>query len=87
MINYEEMLFNIFITTKSEQEKYAKILKLIKEVERISEKTTDIFHYNQYVELSNSINNAGHEERRSDDISKLFKFRVDIGNKYPEDNY
>ena len=86
MKNYERKLFKIFTEEKEELIKYKKIMELLTETKHEAEKETDIKHYNNYVELSSSINNAGHEERRSDDISKLAKFKDEISDRYPEDN-
>jgi len=79
---WEKALFRIFINEREELQKYEQIKGLVKQIIFETEKEKDIKHYDNYVKLMNSINNAGHEERRSNDISFISKLMSGIDLKY-----
>jgi hypothetical protein len=64
----QKELFDIFQNEKSNFEKHNKLITFIQKVEFNAKGEENIKFYEILVRLSNSINNAGHEERRSKDI-------------------
>ena len=75
---YTKQLFDIMMNKKDDYELSIELEKFIEEVivDCVCEQKTEMYLF--LSELSNSINNAGHEERRSGDIDKLNKKRQGI---------
>lgn len=83
LLNYKKNIFNLFLkhsndlfTLQEEVLKY--ILKLEYEIKGIE----NAYFYDILSKLSNSINNAGHEERRSKDISFLLETQDKISSEF-----
>ncbi len=80
-MNIEKELFDIL----QENDRYALYNKLIEYVKKTIDEVLgreNAEFYEKFVKLSNSINNAGHENRRSADIEYLNKVMWEISDKY-----
>ena len=83
-MNTEKVLFEIFQNKRSDFELYERLKLFLKEVEHDVKGQENAKFYDVLVKLSNSINNAGHEERRSTDISYLLSERKKISDTYED---
>lgn len=83
-MNIQKELFEIFQNKRSDFELYEQLTLFIKKVEHNTKGIENARFYEVLVKLSNSINNAGHEERRSADISFLNSERSKISDKYED---
>lgn len=83
-MDIEKDLFNIFQKEKDSYELYKKVIGYIKSVIYESLGYENVKFYENFVKLSNSINNAGHEDRRSADIGYINNIITDISDKYDE---
>lgn len=69
----EEQVYNFLKTKRTDHQLYTALIELVKEEKNKTEKECNSNFYGILVKLENSINNAGHEERRSNDISYILK--------------
>ena len=83
-MNTQKELFEIFQNKRNDFELYEQLSLFIKKVEYNAQGLENAKFYESLVKLSNSINNAGHEERRSADISFLNSERSKICDNYEE---
>lgn len=77
---HQEKLFSIFTDRTNDFEKYEAIKEYINEIalDYICEQKA--LYYGLLTELTNSINNTGHEKRRSNDLSKINNAKLEIIN-------
>lgn len=68
-----KQLFVIFKNKKDDFELYEDLIKYVLMVIKNCQAKRDVYFYSVLSKLTNSINNAGHEERRSADISFISK--------------
>ena len=83
-MNTQKELFEIFQKKRNDFELYEQLTLFIKKVEYNAKGIENARFYDVLVQLSNSINNAGHEERRSTDISFLGSERSKISDTYED---
>jgi len=83
-MNIQKELFEIFQKKRNDFELYEQLTSFIEKVEHNIKGKENAKFYEVLVKLSNSINNAGHERRRSDDISFLSSERHKISSTYEE---
>jgi len=83
-MDIEKDLFDIFQTEKDNYELYKKVIGYVKSVIHESLGFENAKFYEKFVKLSNSINNAGHEDRRSADIEYINNTMWDISDEYEE---
>lgn len=83
-MNIQKELFDIFQNKKSDFDLYEQLRGFIEKVEHNAKGTENAKFYEVLVKLSNSINNAGYEERRSSDIALLSQESSKISSKYEE---
>lgn len=83
-MNTQKELFEIFQKKINDFELYEQLSLFIKKVEYNTKGLENAKFYEILVKLSNSINNAGHEERRSNDISFLSSEGSKIVNTYED---
>ena len=83
-MNTQKELFEIFQKKRNDFELYEQLTLFIKKVEHNAKGQENAKFYEVLVKLSNSINNAGHEERRSADISFLSSERSKISDTYED---
>lgn len=83
-MNTQKELFEIFQKKRNDFELYEQLTLFIKKVEYNTKGQENARFYEVLVKLSNSINNAGHEERRSADISFLSSERSKIADTYED---
>jgi hypothetical protein len=69
----EEKIYNFLKTKRTEHKLYIDLIEFVKEEKNKTEKECNSIFYNVLVKLENSINNAGHENRRSNDISYIWE--------------
>ena len=69
----EEMVYNFIKKKRTEHQLYLDITELIKSEKSKTEKEDNSKFYGILIKLENSINNAGHEDRRSNDISYIWE--------------
>ena len=84
MNNIRRELFKIFQNTKNQYDLYEDVIKYINSVIENTKGKENSEFYNVLRELSNSINNAGCESRRSQQISLINKSMNDISNNYED---
>lgn len=82
MNDIEKELFNIFQNEDDKYELYKLLVGYVKNAIHETLGYENAKFYESYVKLSNSINNAGHENRRSDDIEHINKMMCDISDEY-----
>lgn len=84
-MNIEEMIFTVSAKNKLTYEQHVVISEFTKEVITETESKVSAYYYGVLVKLADSINNAGYEKRRSNDIQfindELDKI-ADISEKY-----
>jgi hypothetical protein len=85
IINIKKELFNVFQTNKDKYDLYEETLKFIEKVVEDVKGNENTEFYEIIVKLSNSINNAGWEERHSQQIDLLRDTQRKIASKY--ENY
>jgi len=83
-MNTQKELFEIFQKKKNDFELYEQLSLFIKKVEHNTKGLENAKFYEVLVKLSNSINNAGHEERRNSDISFLNSEKSKITDNYED---
>ena len=83
-MNTQKELFEIFQKKRNDFELYEQLTLFIKKFEHNTKAQENAKFYQVLVKLSNSINNAGHEERRSDDICFLNSERRKISDTYDD---
>lgn len=81
-MDIEKDLFDIFQKEKDSYKLYLKIIEYVQNTIHESLGLENAKFYEKFVKLSNSINNAGHENRRSADIDYINKIQCDISDKY-----
>lgn len=77
-------LFDIFQNKRNDFELYEQLKIFITKIEHNTKGLENASFYKVLEKLSNSINNAGHERRRSDDISFLNTEMHKISSAYNE---
>lgn len=77
-------LFDLFRREQNFYNLHQDITFFIEEIEARAVGETHAKFYGVLAKLSNSINNAGHEERRSADISYIHQQQCEISSKYEE---
>ena len=84
-MNIEKMIFTVSVNNKLTHEQHIVISEFTKEVITETESKVSAYYYGVLVKLADSINNAGYEKRRSNDIQfindELDKI-ADISEKY-----
>lgn len=84
-MNIEKMIFTVSANNKLTYEQHIVISEFTKEVITETESKVSAYYYGVLVKLADSINNAGYEKRRSNDIQfindELDKI-ADISEKY-----
>ena len=71
--NVEETVYEFLKKKRTDHQLYLDVIKLIKdETSKVTKKNNSAF-YEVLERLETSINNAGHEKRRSNDISYLWE--------------
>jgi hypothetical protein len=83
-MNTQKELFEIFQKKGNDFELYEELSRFIKKVEHNAQGLENAYFYGVLVKLSNSINNAGHENRRSDDISFIHSEKGKISDDYED---
>jgi hypothetical protein len=83
-MNVKKELFEIFQNKRSDFELYERLKEFIENVENNARGIENAKFYETLVTLTNSINNAGHEERRSADINYINSKITNIINEYEE---
>jgi hypothetical protein len=83
-MNTQKELFEIFQKKRNDFELYEQLTLFIKKVEHNAKGIENARFYDVLNQLSSSINNAGHEERRSADISFLASERGKISDTYED---
>jgi len=83
-MDFEKNLFKLFAKNMDEYELYNAIVELNKKTTRVilGRKMSDM--YCKVVKVENSVNNAGCEERRGQQIDSLRKITSDICDEYEE---
>ena len=81
-MNTQKELFDIFQKKRNDFELYEQLSLFIKKVEHNTKGVENAKFYEVLVTLSNSINNAGHEDRRDGDISFLSSERSKISDSF-----
>ena len=84
-MNIKKELFNVFQVNKDKYDLYEDTLKFIEKVVEDVKGNENAEFYEILLKLSNSINNAGWEERHSQQISLLHDVKSKIADKY--ENY
>ena len=74
----EETVYNFLKKKRTEHQLYLDIINLVKEERLKEKKTNNSYFYGVLTKLLTSINNAGHEERRSNDISYMWDIRREL---------
>ena len=69
----EEKVYEFLKKKRTDHQLYLDIIEFIKEEKDITTKENNSGLYGVLSKLEGSINNAGHEERRSNDISYLWE--------------
>ena len=69
----EEKVYEFLKKKRTDHQLYLDIIEFIKEEKDITTKENNSGLYGVLSKLERSINNAGHEERRSNDISYLWE--------------
>lgn len=83
-MNTQKELFDIFQNKRNDFELYEQLSLFIKKIEHNARGLENAKFYDVLVKLSDSINNAGHEERRSTDISFIKSERSKICETYED---
>ena len=83
-MNVQKELFELFQKKRNDFELYEQLKEFISKVEHNTAGRENAEFYLILNRLSNSINNAGHEERRSNDISYIGIVQGLICNKYED---
>jgi len=83
-MNIQKELFDIFQNKKSDFDLYEKLKGYIERVEYNARGVENAKFYEVLFKLSNSINNAGHENRRASDISFLILEQGKISTEYED---
>lgn len=83
---YKDKLFNIIKNSKTNYGLFEEVLSLLDETVLDYTCKQKVGEYMFLSELTNSINNAGHEERRSNDISKISQKQNDLIKFITENN-
>lgn len=81
-MEYEEDIFKLIQLSKNNYELYGLILGYVKKVDYQCRGEENESHYQVLRMIEHSINNAGHEERRRDLISKIWIIQHKITDKY-----
>ena len=81
-MNINQELFEIFVRNKRSYEKYEETSEFIKDIIEEVRTEENIKFYDFTIKLLNSINNAGWEERRSEQIEMLWNIQRVIEEKY-----
>lgn len=69
----EEIVYEFLKKKRTEHQLYLDIIELVKTEKEITIKENNSLFYGILSKLETSINNAGHEERRSTDISYIWE--------------
>ena len=69
----EETVYDFLKKKRTEHQLYLDIVELVNQEKNKTTKENNSAFYGILVKLHDSINNAGHEERRSNDISYLWE--------------
>ena len=83
-MNVEKELFDLFSKIDDRYALYKEILKFIHKQEHYVLGKENAMFYDVFRRLGNSINNAGHEDRRSDDIRLIAETSGAICDKYED---
>jgi len=83
-MDIEKQLFEIFQTKNNKYDLYITLVKFCKNLENDTRGEENSEFYLKVTELQNSINNAGWEERHSEQISYLNKLQGEISDKYED---
>lgn len=83
-MNTQKELFDIFQKKRNDFELYEEIKKFIDKVEFNARGIECSHYYSVLTKLQDSLNNAGHEERRSKDIDYLRDERGKITEEFEE---
>lgn len=76
MKKIEEIVYDFLKKKRTEHQLYLDVIELVKEQNNNITKINNSAFYGILANLENSINNAGHEERRSKDISYISEQRA-----------
>ena len=82
MINVNRELFKIFQDNKDNYILYVKVIEFVEKVIADTKGEENANFYEFTTKLHDSINNAGCEERRSQQIQMLWDINSHISNKY-----
>jgi hypothetical protein len=69
----EETVYEFLKKKRTDHQLYLDIIELVKQEKDQTTKENNSAFYGVLAKLENSINNAGHEKRRSNDISYLWE--------------
>lgn len=83
-LNIKKELFKIFLNEKDNYNLYEKIITFVEKVIQDTKGKENAEFYNHVTNLLNSINNAGYEERRSQQIQYLWDIQKQISDEYDE---
>lgn len=81
-INIRKDLFKIFQENKDEYDLYEKVVNYIESKIETTKGEENAEFYYQIMQLENSINNAGWEDRHSQQIQKLWDIQNNITGRY-----
>ena len=71
----EEIIYEFLKKKRTDHQLYLDIIELVKSEKEKTTKENNSAFYRVLSKLETSLNNAGHEERRSDDISYIWEER------------
>ncbi len=69
----DEIIYNFLKTKRTEHQLYTDLIELVEKEKNKNEKECNSIFYDVLSKLETSINNAGHEKRRSNDISYIWE--------------
>ena len=69
----EEIVYNFLKKKRTDHQLYLDIIELVKQEKETTTKENNSYFYGVLGKLETSINNAGHENRRSNDISYIWE--------------
>ena len=83
-MDIEKKIFEIFQTKNNKYDLYTSIIEFCKSLENDTKGIENAEFYLKLIELQNSINNAGWEERHSKQIDYLNELQNEISTKYED---
>lgn len=78
MKTIEEIVYDFLKKKRTDHQLYLAIVTLVKEEKDKTTKENNSRFYGMLTTLENSINNAGHEDRRSADISYIWEQKKEL---------